>query len=311
MKNLHRIGIVGTGFVGMAAAYSLFQQKAASELIFVDKNTAQAEGEALDMMHAQPLVGRCNIVADDFSALKEAGIVIICAGVGQSSPDESRLELLKRNIVVFKSIAESLDRHAPDALLLIASNPVDVLTQAMQTLSERPHHRVIGTGTLLDTIRFRTLLADYYGVSPKSVHAYVLGEHGDSEIPVWSSASVAGMSIINHEINGKRIDSVARDHMSKQVIRAAYDIISKKGHTNWAIGLAIHHIVQAIQKDQHSIIPVTARLTGELGIDGVCMSLPALIHSQGVESLIPGNIDENELEGIKKSAAVLQEYKNL
>ena len=311
MKNLHHIGIVGTGFVGMAAAYSLFQQKAASKLIFVDKNAEQAKGEALDMMHGQPLVGRCDIVAGDFSALKEAGIIVICAGVGQSSPDESRLELLKRNIVVFESIAESLDRYAPDAILLIASNPVDILTQVMQTLSNRSHHRIIGSGTLLDTIRFRTLLADYYGVSPQSVHAYVLGEHGDSEIPVWSSASVAGMSVIDDEINGKRIDSAERDRISTQVIKAAYEIIAGKGHTNWAIGLAIHHIVVAIQKDQHSIIPLTARLTGELGIDGVCLSLPALINSEGIEGLIPGSLNDDELEGIRKSASVLREYQNL
>ncbi len=178
----------------MAAAYSIFQQKLTSELVLVDKNLSRAQGEALDLMHGQPLVGRCKVSAGDISDLEGTGLVVICAGVSQANPDESRLELLKRNIKIFQSIASELDRYTPNAMLLIASNPVDILTQAMQQLSNRPRNLVIGTGTLLDTSRFRTLLAQYYDVSPRSVHAYILGEHGDSEIPIWSTATVGGLT---------------------------------------------------------------------------------------------------------------------
>ena len=152
--NMNKIGIIGTGFVGMAAAYSLFQLKLANQIVLVDKNHDRAQGEALDLMHGQPLVGRCEVTAGDFSSLKGAGIIVICAGVSQSSPDESRLHLLQRNIKVFEAIAKELDHHAPEAMLLIASNPVDILTYAMQSLSHRPNNLIIGTGTLLDTSRF-------------------------------------------------------------------------------------------------------------------------------------------------------------
>lgn len=304
--NMNKIGIIGTGFVGMAAAYSLFQQKLANQLVLVDKNSARAQGEALDLMHGQPLVGRCDVQAGDYSDLEDAGVVVICAGVSQSSPDESRLELLQRNIKVFESIAEQLDQHAPGAMLLIASNPVDILTQAMQQLSCRPSNMIVGTGTLLDTSRFRTLLANHYGVSPQSVHAYILGEHGDSEIPVWSSASVAGLAIRGNTINGREYDPDAMARIASQVQHSAYEIIANKGYTNWAIGLVIAHIIRQVRDNQRSVMPVTVRLDGEYNLRGVCLSLPAVIGSQGVESLVCPDLDQEELRGLRESAGTLQ-----
>ena len=304
--NMNKIGIIGTGFVGMAAAYSLFQLKLSNQIVLVDKNHDRAQGEALDLMHGQPLVGRCQVTAGDFSSLKGAGIIVICAGVSQSSPDESRLHLLQRNIKVFEAIAKELDHHAPEAMLLIASNPVDILTYAMQSLSQRTNNLIIGTGTLLDTSRFRTLLADYYDVSPQSVHAYILGEHGDTEIPVWSSASVAGLWIKDNTINGREYDQNAMAEIVTKVRKAAYEIIANKGYTNWAIGLVIAYIIRTVRDNQRNVMPVTVRLNGEYGINDNCLSLPTVIGSDGVESIITPKLDEEEMAGIQHSANTLK-----
>ncbi|USE38468.1 L-lactate dehydrogenase [Endozoicomonas sp. SCSIO W0465] len=304
--NMNKIGIIGTGFVGMAAAYSLFQQKLANEIVLVDKNHDRAHGEALDLMHGQPLVGRCEVTAGDFSSLKGAGVIVICAGVSQSSPDESRLQLLQRNIKVLETIASELDQHAPEAMLLIASNPVDILTHAMQSLSHRPNNLVIGTGTLLDTSRLRTLLADYYDVSPQSIHAYILGEHGDSEVTVWSSAAIAGLAIKGNTINGREYNQEALAAVVTRVIRAAYEIIANKGYTNWAIGLVIAYIIRMVRNNQRSVLPVSVRLNGEYGIRDICLSLPAVIGSDGVENIIAPKLDEGELAGIQHSANTLK-----
>lgn len=303
---MNKIGIIGTGFVGMAAAYSLFQLKLANHIVLVDKNHDRAQGEALDLMHGQPLVGRCQVTAGDFSSLKGAGIIVICAGVSQSSPDESRLHLLQRNIKVFEAIAKELDHHVPEAMLLIASNPVDILTYAMQSLSQRPNNLIIGTGTLLDTSRFRTLLADYYDVSPQSVNAFILGEHGDTEIPVWSSASVAGLGIRGNTINGREYDQNAMAEIVTKVRKAAYEIIANKGYTNWAIGLVIAYLIRTVRDNQRNVMPVTVRLNGQYGINDNCLSLPAVIGSDGVESIITPRLDEEELAGLQHSANTLK-----
>ena len=303
---MNKIGIIGTGFVGMAAAYSLFQLKLANHIVLVDKNHDRAQGEALDLMHGQPLVGRCEVTAGDFSSLKGAGIIVISAGVSQSSPDESRLHLLQRNIKVFEAIAKELDHHAPEAMLLIASNPVDILTYAMQSLSQRPNNLIIGTGTLLDTSRFRTLLADYYDVSPQSVNAFILGEHGDTEIPVWSSASVAGLGIRGNTINGREYDQNAMAEIVTKVRKAAYEIIANKGYTNWAIGLVIAYLIRTVRDNQRNVMPVTVRLNGEYGINDNCLSLPTVIGSDGVESIITPKLDEEEMAGIQHSANALK-----
>ncbi|MGB0360263.1 MAG: L-lactate dehydrogenase, partial [Endozoicomonas sp.] len=293
--NMNKIGVIGTGFVGMASAYSLFQQKLANEIILVDKNENRSRGEALDLMHGQPLVGRCEVSSGDYSNLKGAGIIVICAGVSQSRPDENRLELLQRNIAVFNNIAKELDHHTPDAMLLIASNPVDVLTHAMQDLSQRPNNLVIGTGTLLDTSRLRTLLSSYYHVSPQSVHAYILGEHGDSEIPVWSSAYIAGLGIKESTINGIEYNPEVLARIASEVKNSAYEIIANKGYTNWAIGLVIANIIRTVRNNQRTVLPVTVRLSGEYGIEDVCLSLPTIISSDGVENTITrSNLSPNK-----------------
>ncbi|MFW5453603.1 L-lactate dehydrogenase [Thioalkalivibrio sulfidiphilus] len=300
------VGIIGTGNVGMAAAYALFQRQIASSLVLVDKDPRRAEGEAMDLMHGQALVSRVTVRAGDYADLAGCGVIVICAGVGQK-PGETRLDLLNRNAAVFREIAEQLDRNAPEAVLVIATNPVDILTTVMQRLSKRPPEAVIGTGTMLDTSRFRALLGEHYDVNPRSVHAYILGEHGDSEVAIWSSASIGGLPIMGHEISCKPFDAGAMERIFQQVRGAAYDIIARKGYTNTAIGLVIAYLVRVILEDQKSVLPVSVDPAGIYGIEpGLCLSIPCVVGARGVECRVPPEVSEQERAGLHASAAVLR-----
>jgi L-lactate dehydrogenase len=290
----------------MAAAYALFQQRIANELILIDLDRTRAEGEAMDLMHAQGYVGRRRVRAGNYRDLAQAQIVVITAGVTQK-PGEDRLSLLNRNAAVFSSIAEQLDRHAPAAILLVASNPVDIMTYVMQELSTRPDHKVIGTGTMLDTTRARTLLAEHYQVDPRSVHAIVIGEHGDSEVAVWSRANIGGTPILGNRILGKESDTQFLAQTLNRVRRAAYDVIERKGYTNWAIGLVIAHLIRTIQEDQGSVLPISVRLHGEYGIDNLCLSIPVQVGIAGAGERLPIPLSTEEMDALRKSAAMLKD----
>jgi len=305
MLQRHTIGIIGTGQVGMATAYSLVQQRIARELILIDRDHRRAEGEAMDLMHAQGYVGRRRVRAGDYPDLANAQIVIITAGVGQK-PGEDRLSLLNRNAEVFRQIAGQLDLYAQKAILLVASNPVDIMTYVMQELSNRPDSKVIGTGTMLDTTRARTLLAEHYEVDPRSVHAVVLGEHGDSELAVWSRANIGGTPILGNAILGKQCDPQFLDAIMSQVRLAAYDIIERKGYTNWAIGLVIAHLVRTIQEDQGSVLPISVRLRGEYGIEDVCLSIPVRVGIEGAGERLQIPLSDDEHRALVSSADTLK-----
>jgi len=307
MLQRHTVGIVGTGQVGMAAATALFQQRIARDLILIDIDRQRAEGEAMDLMHAQGYVGRRRVWAGDYPDLANAQIVIVTAGVGQK-PGEDRLSLLNRNAAVFKQIAEQLDRHAPNAILLVASNPVDILTYVMQELSERPDEKVIGTGTMLDTTRLRTLLAEHYQVDPRSVHALILGEHGDTEFAVWSRANIGGTPILENNVLGRPYDPEFLDETIRRVRRAAYEIIERKGYTNWAIGLVLAHLVRTIQEDQGSVLPISVRLHGEYGIADVCLSIPVVVGINGAGERVPLPLNEDEQQALAVSAETLKSW---
>jgi len=299
------VGIIGTGHVGVAAAYAIFQRQLASEIVLVDKNQQRAEGEAMDLMHGQPLVGRVSVRAGEYKDLARCQVIVITAGVNQQ-PGESRLDLLNRNAAVFREIAEELDRHAPDAILVIATNPVDILTYVMQQLSHRPTRRVIGTGTMLDTSRFRSLLGDHYQVNPRSVHAYILGEHGDSEVPIWSGAMIGGLSIMHHVINRLRFERAPMDALFQRVRTAAFDIISRKGYTNTAIGLVIAYLVRVILEDQRGVLPVSVNPEGDYGQRDVCFSVPCVVGAHGVEYRLAPEVNAAERQGLEASAQVLR-----
>ena len=300
------VAIVGTGNVGVAAAYALFLGRVATEIILVDMNQRRAEGEALDLLHGQAIVGRTEVRAGTYRDLGEAAVVVLAAGVPQK-PGESRLQLLGRNVDVLREVARELDTHAPQALVVVASNPVDILTHAMHRLSKRPAARVIGTGTLLDTARFRALLGHHYGVDPRSVHGYILGEHGDSEVPLWSTVTVGNVPIREHEVLGKRFEEAPMTALFAQVRDAAREIIDRKGYTNLAIGTVIGRIVEDIFDDQHSVVPLSVPLDGEWGLRDVTMSVPTVLGRGGILGRVIPRVHESEVEALRRSAHVLKE----
>ena len=208
---------------------------------------------------------------------------------------------------VFRSIARDLDRYAPDAIIMVASNPVDILTYVLQQLSRRDPHRIIGTGTMLDTSRFRTLLGEYYDVNPQSVHGYILAEHGDSEFPAWSAVTIGGRPLLGHEVLGKPFDQGALDRIFTQVRDAAYEIIQGKGYTNWAIGVVIATLVSTIFDDKKSIVPISVRLAGEYGLEDVCVSVPTRLGVNGVEDIVELDLSADEQASLAKSAQVMKD----
>lgn len=304
------VGIVGTGHVGTAAAYALFNQGIAPRLLLLDANSDRAEGEAMDLMHGQMLVGRVTCEAVDYAGLSDAQVIVVSAGAGQASASETRLDLLKRNASIFRDIITELDRHAPEAILIVATNPVDVLTYISQELSERPNERIIGTGTLLDTARFRALLGRRYGVDPRSVHAYILGEHGDSEVPIWSNATIGGQPIYQQTALGTPWDEAAMQHIFEQARNAAYRIIEKKGYTNTAIGVVIARIVRSILDDQQSVLPVSTRPEGAYGIEDVCLSTPCVLGLNGAGAKVTPTLTPDEEDALRASADALRASRN-
>ncbi|WP_208426354.1 MULTISPECIES: L-lactate dehydrogenase [Salinibacter] len=301
------VGIVGTGNVGTAAAYAMFNQSLASEILLLDQDTRRAEGEAMDLMHGQQLVGGITCRAVEYAALSNAQIIVLSAGASQQSPDETRLGLLQRNAEIFREIIIQLDKHAPNAILVVATNPVDVLTYICQELSSRPNRRILGTGTLLDTARFRALLGRHYGVDPRSVHAYILGEHGDSEVPIWSNATIGGQKIRGETVLGKEWEEAAMQSIFEQARDAAYEIIDRKGHTDTAIGLVIARIVRAVLEDQQNVLPVSTRPDGAYGIDDVCLSVPCVVGLEGMEKRVDPGLSDEERQALRDSAQALRD----
>jgi L-lactate dehydrogenase len=261
----------------------------------------------MDLMHGQFLVGRITCRAVDYPAMSDAQVIVLSAGASQASPDETRLDLLARNARIFREIIDELDEHAPEAILLVATNPVDVLTYLSQEMSDRPNERIIGTGTLLDTARFRALLGRHYGVDPRSVHAYILGEHGDTEVPIWSNATIGGQDMQGRTVLGQEWDPDTMQGLFEQARDAAYQIIDRKGYTDTAIGVVIARIVRAIVEDQQNVLPVSVRPQGAYGIDDVCLSTPCVVGIEGVQKHVVPELSEDEEEALRASADALKE----
>ena len=300
------IGIIGTGHVGVAAAYAIFLQALASEIILIDKNEKKAEGEAMDLMHGQAFVENTVIRSGNYKDLASAQLIVITAGVAQQ-PGETRIDLLNRNAAVFREIMGHLDHYSPESVIIVATNPVDILTYAAQSLSRRKNSHIIGTGTMLDTGRFRALIGEYYNVDPRSVHAYILGEHGDSVVPIWSTATIAGVPIEDRLLLGRRFDEYTMHTLFMRVRNAAYEIIDRKGHTNTAIGSVIARMVDVILDDRRAVMPVSVSLTGQYGIDDVCLSIPAVLGRNGVEATLQPDLSDREVESLQRSANILKE----
>lgn len=300
------IGIVGTGYVGVAAAYAIFMSGLAGEIVLVDKDRRKAEGEAMDLMHGQAFAGHVHVRPGGYPDLAAAQVVVITAGAA-TRPGESRLGLLGRNAQVFTGIVAELDKHCPEAVLIIASNPVDIMTRITLQSSRRDPQLVIGTGTMLDTARFRALIGQYYNVDPRSVHAYILGEHGDSEVPLWSTAAIGGVPVLGHVIAGKSFERDQMDGLFQRVRTAAYEIIDRKGYTNTAIGLTIMRLAAAVLNDQQAVLPVSRELSGQYGIENVCLSIPSIIGLHGVQDALLPELCPLEQEQLMHSAAILRQ----
>ena len=301
-----KCAMIGCGFVGSASVYALMQSGLFSDIVLIDANKDKAEGEALDISHGIPFAKPVEIIAGDYSDISDASIVIITAGAAQK-PGETRLDLVKKNVGIFKSIIPEVVKYNKDCTLLIVANPVDVLTYAALKLSGFPKERVIGSGTVLDTARFKYLLGEHLDLDSRSIHAFIIGEHGDSEIAAWSSANVSGVPI--HKVCEMRCFT---DHdyetrrLAEQVKNAAYEIIDKKGATYYGIGMAIKRICEAIIRDERSILPVSTLMTGQFGLEDVCLSMPAIVGEEGVDTLLPIELDENEMAALKASADTLK-----
>lgn len=305
-----KIGIVGCGMVGSTSAYALVMSGVGREIVLVDLNRARAEAEANDIYHAVPFAHPLTVRAGDYADLTGARVVVIAGGVAQK-PGETRLQLLQRNADVFRQIVPSVLRHAPKAVLLVVTNPVDIMTHLAAHFAAEfdvPPTRVIGSGTTLDTARFRTLLGQHFGVDSHHVHGYVIGEHGDSEVLAWSQATIAGLSLDEFaQVHGKPISAADRGQIDENVRRAAYHIIAGKGSTYYGIGSAVARIVDVLLHDQRAILSICCRITGVPDCEGVTLALPHLVGGEGALTAIPLPLDKTEHEGLRRSAGILRD----
>ncbi len=308
-EDLHRpvkVVVVGAGFVGATFAYSLLQSGLASEIVLIDANRAKAEGEAMDINHAVPLARPARVWAGDYSDCAGAAVTVVTAGSAQR-PGETRLDLTARNVEIFRSIIPQIAQTNPNGIILIATNPVDVLTYASWKMSGLPRERVIGSGTILDTARFRYLLSQYFQVDARSVHAYIIGEHGDSEVPVWSLANIAGMRLpVYCEQNNLHCIEADLQDIFQQTRDAAYHIIERKGATYYAIGMGLLRIVEAILRDQSTVLSVSSYIDEYYGINDVCLSLPSVVDRGGIEQVLRLKLNTEEQLGLRNSANLLR-----
>jgi L-lactate dehydrogenase len=301
-----RVVVVGAGHVGATFAYALLLSGLAAEITLIDQDPARAEGEAMDLNHAISFSHPTRVWAGDFSDCAGAIVTIIAAGASQK-PGETRLDLVKKNAAIFGQIVPEIVRHNPNGILLIATNPVDVLTYTTWKLSGLPAPRVIGSGTILDTSRFRYLLSQHFGVDPRSVHAFIIGEHGDSEVPVWSLANIAGMRLRAFcAAQGFAYDRAAMNEIFRQTRDAAYHIIERKGATYYAVAAGMMRLVEAILRDQNTVLSVSSLIDGHYGISDVCLSLPAVINRNGVERILRLQLSDHEIRALQHSSEVLK-----
>lgn len=304
-----KVGIVGSGFVGATAGYALVMSGVGREVVLVDKNRARAEAEAADIRHAVPFANPLEVRAGDYRDLAGCRAVVICAGVGQK-PGETRLQLLQRNAAVFAEVIPQVLKNAPEAVLLVASNPVDVMTHLAAKYAQdcgAPAGRVLGSGTTLDTARFRSLLGSHCGVDPHHVHAYVVGEHGDSEVLTWSLVTVGGMPLDDF-IKLRKLDlsNAIREEIDRGVRKAAYTIIEGKGATYYGIGSALARILDAILHDQRAVMTVCTPTAEVAGVQDVTLALPRLIGGTGVLDTFPLPLSQQETEQLRASAKVIR-----
>lgn len=305
-----KVVIVGAGAVGATFAYALQIHGTAREIVLIDADRQRAEGEALDLSHGEFFTPPVTIRAGDYPDCAGADVVAVCAGAKQR-PGQSRMDLVQANIGICKSIVEAVVAQTTDAILLVTTNPVDVLTCAALHFSGLPSGRVIGSGTVLDSARFRHLLSRHCGIDARNVHAYVLGEHGDSEVFPWSMTSLAGVNMQEYcRACPRQCSDVNRQQIAAAVRDSAYHVIDAKGATNYAVGLALVKITTAILRDENSVLTISTRISGQYGIRGVCLSLPTVLNSGGVDRVVCPALTEAEQAALRSSAEVIRKIQN-
>jgi L-lactate dehydrogenase len=306
MAGPNRVAIVGLGNVGASFAFALLLSGLAAEIVLIDANHAKADGEAMDLNHAVPFAKPTRIWAGDYSDCAGAAVTVIAAGANQK-PGETRLDLVHKNAAIFGDIVPQVVKHNPDGIILVATNPVDVLTYVTLKISGLAAQRVIGSGTILDTARFRYLLSQHFGVDARSVHGFIIGEHGDTEVPVWSMANIAGMRLADYcRAHNESCAPEVLEDIFRQTRDAAYYIIERKGATYYAVAAGLMRIVEAILRDQSTVLSVSSLVGGQFGLQDVCLSLPTIVSHRGVERILELDLSPQELEKLQASAAVLK-----
>jgi L-lactate dehydrogenase len=302
-----RVAIVGAGSVGATTAYALLLSGLASDITLINRNRKKAEGEAEDISHAEPWSHTTMVRAGGFEDCATAKVIVVAVGAGLA-PGETRIDLLKKNAVIFREVIPRIAAARPTGILLVATNPVDALTHYARKLSGFGLNRVVGSGTILDTARLRVLLGDHYGVDPQSVHAYIIGEHGDSQVPAWSTARIAGLTIQEFcRARGVAYDKAALDEMALKTRNAYYRIVGEKGATVYGIASGLVRVVGSILRDQNTVLTVGSQMPEALGLGDVTMSLPTVVNAGGIGAVVPLQLDPAEGEALTKSAAAIRD----
>lgn len=305
--NVRKVAVIGCGYVGAASAFALMQSGLFAEMVLLDANEERAEGEAMDIAHGLSFANPMKIYAGNYDDLSDAAVIVITAGANQK-PGETRLDLVHKNAAIMKSVVTEIVKRNCKGILLVVSNPVDILTHVAMEVSGFEERRVIGSGTVLDTARLRFQLGEKLKVDNRSVHAFIIGEHGDSEMAAWSSANISGVPLQTFcDMRGQFDHDENTETIEASVKNSAYEIIRKKHATYFGIAMVVKRICQAIVRDEKSIFPVSHRLHGEYGIEDVVLSMPAIVGAYGMESPIPISLDEKEIAKLHESAEILKE----
>ena len=307
MLNHRKAAVIGCGFVGSSIAFSLIQRGLFSELVLIDANQDKAVGEAMDLSHGLPYIAAMDVHAGGYDDLSDCALIVVTAGANQK-PGQTRLELIGQNVAILNSIIPQITARPFEGILLIVSNPVDVLTYAATRISGYPAHRVLGSGTVLDTARFKQLLGVELGVDSRNVHAFIIGEHGDSELAVWSGANVSGVPLDDFcAMRGHTNHREAEQRLYEDVRDSAYEIIKRKGATYYGIAMAVARIAECIMKDERAILPVSVVLGGQYGLRELALSIPSIVGRRGVEQILDIPLADGEREALNSSAAQLRE----
>ena len=309
-----KISIIGAGFVGSTTAYTIMQAGLASEIVLIDVNKEKAEGDVMDMNHGISFVSPVKITSGGYELIENSSVIIITAGVNQK-PGETRIDLLKRNTNVFKNIFDEILKYCTSqTIILVVTNPVDILTHIALKISGFDRKNIFGSGTVLDTARLKYLIGDHINVDVRDIHTYIIGEHGDTEVAAWSLTRIAGVNIDEYCDICKRCENnkkICKNQYESMTKNAAYDIINKKGATYYAVALAVRRIVECVTGNENSILTVSSYLDGEYGIKDICLSVPTIVNSKGIESILEIPFADEEIKALRRSAEALKELAEL